>query len=170
MGDIFDCRVTGEPGQTPELTYSLSDERLNMLQERSLGKTILFTDHSDWSNEQIVTAYRSQYHVEEAFKQMKDTKYLSFQPIRHFTDAHICVHAFYCVLAFMLTSLLNKELEQMGHKMSIHRMLDKLKEAQQVVSVFASSKGKPTAKAAYSRFEGITKEYSDKYDLIKYLN
>ena len=170
MRDIFDYTITGERGQTPELTFSLSDERLNMLQEHSLGKSVLFTDHSDWSNEQIVTAYRSQYHVEEAFKQMKDTKYLSFQPIRHFTDAHIRVHAFYCVLAFMLTSLLNKELEQMGYKMSIHRMLDKLKEAQQVISVFASSKGRPVAKAAYSRFEGVTKEYADKYDLLKYLN
>ena len=70
----------------------------------------------------------------------------------------------------MLTSLLNKELEQMGYKMSIHRMLDKLKEAQQVISVFASSKGSPVARAAYSRFEGVTKEYADKYDLLKYLN
>ena len=170
MRDIFDYTVTGEPGQTPELTFSLSEERWSMLQERVLGKSILFTDHSDWSNEQIVTAYRSQYHVEEAFKQMKDTKYLSFRPIRHFTDAHIRVHAFYCVLAFMLTSLLNKELEQMGHKMSIHRMLDKFQETQQVVSVFASSNGRPTAKAAYSRFEGVTKEYADKYNLLKYLN
>ena len=170
MRDIFDYKVAGEPGQTPELTFSLSDERWSMLQERSLGKSILFTDHSDWSNEQIVTVYRSQYHVEEAFKQMKDTKYLSFRPIRHFTDAHIRVHTFYSVLAFMLTSLLNKELEQMGHKMSIHRMLDKFQEAQQVISVFASSNGRPTAKAAYSRFEGVTKEYADKYDLLKYLN
>jgi transposase len=169
MRDIFDYTVTGVPGHTPELTFSLSDERLSLLQERSLGKSILFTDHSNWSNEQIVTAYRSQYHVEEAFKQMKDTKYLSFRPIRHFTDAHIRVHAFYCVLAFMLTSLLNKELEQMGHKMSIHRMLDKFQEAQQVVSVFASSNRRPTVKAAYSRFEGISKEYADKYDLLKYL-
>jgi transposase len=169
MRDIFDYTVTGVPGQTPELTFSLSDERLNLLQEHSLGKSILFTDHSDWSNEQIVTAYRSQYHVEEAFKQMKDTKYLSFRPIRHFTDTHIRVHAFYCVLAFMLASLLNKELEQMGHKMSIHRMLDKFQEAQQVISVFASSDRRPTVKAAYSRFEGISKEYADKYDLLKYL-
>lgn len=170
MRDIFDFAVTGEPGQIPELTCFLNNERLAALQERLLGKTVLFTDREDWSNEQIVSAYRSQYHVEEAFKQMKDTKYLSFRPIRHFTDANIRVHTFYCVLAFMLTALLNKELEHMGHKISINRMLEKFQAAQQVVSVYASANKKPVIKIAYSRFDGIVKEYAEKYDLLKYLN
>ena len=171
MRDIFDFDVTGEPGQVPELTFSCSGERLAALQERVLGKTVLFTDRKEWSNEQIVSAYRSQYHVEEAFKQMKDTAHLSFRPLRHFTDAKIRVHAFYCVLAYMLATLLNKELEQMGHVVSINRMLDKFQEAQQVVSVFSTASGKkPVAKTAYSRFEGLAKEYDDKFGLLKYLN
>ena len=94
----------------------------------------------NWSNEQIVGAYRSQYHVEETFKQMKNTDYLTFRLVRHFTDANIRVHAFYCVLALTLTCLLNKELEQMGHTISIHRMLDKFQEARQVVSVYTDTK------------------------------
>jgi len=171
MRDIFDCTVTVEPGQTPELTFSCSDERLVALQERILGKTVLFTDRKEWSNEQIVSAYRSQYHVEDAFKQMKDTAHLSFRPLRHFTDDKIRVHAFYCVLAYTLAALLNKELKQMGHSVSINRMLDKFQEAQQVVSVFNTASGKkPVVKTAYSRFEGFAKEYDDKYGLLKHLN
>jgi transposase len=169
MKEIFDFTVTGESSKTPKITFSLSDERWAGLQERVLGKTVLFTDQSGWSNEQIVRAYRSQYHVEDAFKQMKDTKYLSFRPMRHFTDEHIRVHAFYCVLALALTNLLNKELEQMGHKISVRRMLDVFQSAQQVISVYASSEGKPLVKTAYSRFEGITKKYFDKHDLTKLL-
>ena len=171
MRDVFDCVVTGEPGQTPEMTFSMNNDSLAALQERVLGKTVLFTDRKEWSNEQIVSAYRSQYHVEEAFKQMKDTTHLSFRPIRHFTDANIRVHAFYCVLAYMISALLNKELKQMGHKLSINRMLDNFKEAQQVISVFNAASGKkPIVKTAYSRFEGIAKEYDEKYGLLKYLN
>ena len=170
MKDIFDFSVTGEPGQTPKIKYSLNNVRWEDLQERVLGKSVIFSDHSDWSNEQIVEAYHSQYHIEDAFKQMKDTKYLSFRPLRHFTDDHIRVHAFYCVLALTLASLLNKELEMMGSKMSVRRMLDKFQEAQQVISVYASPKGKPTVKTAYSRFDGITKEYSNKYNLLEYLD
>ena len=170
MKDIFDYAVTGEPGQTPTMSFALNPDLWDLLQERVLGKTILFTDHAEWSNEQIVRAYRSQFHVEEAFRQMKDTKYLSFRPMRHFTDENIRVHAFYCVLALTLTCLLNKELELMGYKMSIRRMLDKFQEAQQVISVFANSGGNPTVKTAYSRFEGISKEYTEKYSLLEYLN
>jgi len=171
MYDIFDCTVTSEPDQTPELEFSLNNERLAALKERSLGKTILFTDRREWSNEQIVTAYRSQYHVEEAFKQMKDTAHISFRPLRHFTDANIRVHAFYCVLAYMLAALLNRELKQMGHNVSINRMLDKFQEAQQVISVFNQASGKkPVVKTAYSRFEGIARDYDKMYDLLKYLN
>ena len=169
MKDIFDYTVSGKPGEVPAITFSLNQERWDGLQERKLGKTVLFTDHSDWSNEQIVSAYRSQYHVEEAFKKMKDTKYLSFRPVRHFTDEHIYVHAFYCVLALTLSSLLNKELEQMGHMMSIRRMFDTFNDAQQVTSVFASSSGKLTTKTGYSRFDGIAKAYADKYKLLEYL-
>lgn len=169
MKDIFDYTVAGAPGTTPTVAFFLNEERWAGLQERILGKTVLFTDHSDWSNEQIVTAYRSQYHVEEAFKTMKDTKYLSFRPVRHFTDEHIRVHAFYCVLALTLSCLLNKELEQMGYKISIRRMFDTFQDAQQVISVFASSSGKPTIKTGYSRFDGVAKAYADKYNLLEYL-
>jgi Transposase len=169
MKDIFDYTVTGEPGEVPTITFTINQEHLDGIQERSLGKTVLFTDRSDWSNEQIVSAYRSQYHVEEAFKKMKDTKYLSFRPVRHFTDEHIYVHAFYCVLALTLSSLLNKELEQMGHKMSIRRMFDAFNDAQQVTSVFASLSGNLTTKTGYSRLEGIAKAYTEKYNLLEYL-
>jgi transposase len=169
MKEIFDFTVSGGFGQTPKISFSLNGERLTGLQERVLGKTILFTDQSDWSNEQIVKAYRSQYHVEDAFKQMKDTKYLSFRPMRHFTDDNIRVHAFYCVLALTLTCLLNKELENMGYKMSIRRMLDIFQCSQQVISVYSVPKGKPIAKTAYSRLDGVTKDYFNKHSLLKLL-
>ena len=170
MEDIFDVIITGEANQTPKVLFSLNDRRFKELQERTLGKTALFTDQFDWTNEQIVNAYRSQYHVEDAFKQMKDTKYLSFRPMRHFTDDNIRVHAFYCVLALTLTNLLNKELNQMGHVMSVRRMLDVFQAVQQVISVYSIDKGKPVVKTAYSRLDGVVKEYTDKYKLLEFVS
>ena len=170
MKDVFSYAVDGEPGETPYMTYSFKIEWWDLLKERILGKSILFTDRNDWTTEQIVGAYRSQYHVEEAFKQMKDTKYLSFRPVRHFTDEHIRVHAFYCILSYMLTCLLNKELDQMGHKLSIHKMLDLFHNTRQVISVYLQNDGKPVVKTSYSRFDGIPKEYAIKYRLLEYLS
>jgi transposase len=90
------------------------------------GKTILFTDNADWTEEQIVSAYRSQYHIEDAFKQMKDPHFLGWSPMFHWTDSKIQVHAFYCVLALLLTSLLQRELAGKGEHLSINRMLEEL--------------------------------------------
>jgi transposase len=169
MSEIIDVTVSGEKGTIPEIRYGLNIEKYRKLQETKLGKTILFSDRKEWSNEQIVSTYRAQYHVEEGFKQLKDTKCLSFRPIHHWTDDKIRVHTFYCILALMLASLLNKELEEMGHKMSINRMIDEFKRAQQVITVFPVGDKKKTAVSSFSRFEGVVKEYAEKYKLEKYV-
>jgi transposase len=169
MRDIFDVTVSGEKGVIPEIRYGLNIEKYKNLQERRLGKSILFTDRNEWSNEQIVASYRSQYHVEEAFKQMKNTEYLFFKPMHHWTDGKIRVHGFYCVIALMLAGLLNKEIEQMGYKMSVNRMLDTFKGAQQVITVFPTCDNKKVAITSFSRFEGLVKEYADKHMLGKYV-
>jgi transposase len=119
-----------------QLEFSLDLSRLEELRKRQLGKTILYTDNHDWTNERIVTAYRSQYHIEQAFKQMKNADHLDFRPIYHWTDQKIRVHAFYCVLALRLCSLLNRELHGHGIDISINRMLDILGEVKQVITVY----------------------------------
>ena len=109
-----------------ELTFHTDQAALDRLCRVQFGKTILFTDNADWSEEQIVLAYRSQYHIEDAFKQMKNPHFLGWSPMFHWTDSKIQVHAFYCVLALLLTSLLQRELARKGEPLSINRMLEEL--------------------------------------------
>lgn len=54
------------------------------------------------------------YKIEDAFKQMRNVDFLGFRPMYHWIDPKIMVPAFYCVLALMLCSLLNKELHDKG--------------------------------------------------------
>jgi transposase len=89
-------------GADNRLDYSFNRTGFRELKEKRLGKSILYTSRSDCTAEKIVLAYRSQYLVEEAFRWMKNVKYLSFLPIHHFTDGKIRVHAFYCVLALLI--------------------------------------------------------------------
>ena len=109
-----------------ELTFRTDQAALDHLCQVQFGKTILFTDNADWTEAQIVSAYRSQYHIENAFKQMKDPHFLGWSPMFHWTDSKIQVHAFYCVLALLLTSLLQRELAGRGEHLSINRMLEEL--------------------------------------------
>src|SRR6266705_1980206 len=109
-----------------ELTYSTDRAALDHLCHVQFGKTILFTDNADWTEEQIVLAYRSQYHIEDAFKQMKNPHFLGWSPMFHWTDSKIQVHAFYCVLALLLTSLLQREPSRQYEPLRFTRLLEEL--------------------------------------------
>ena len=137
-----------EARQGLELTFRTDQVALDRLCRVQFGKTILFTDNADWSEEQIVLAYRSQYHIEDAFKQMKNPHFLGWSPMFHWTDSKIQVHAFYCVLALLLTSLLQRELAHKGELLSINRMLEELGGIRETLVVYPRRQGQrqfPTA-------------------------
>ncbi|MDR1092186.1 MAG: hypothetical protein LBL79_14025 [Prevotella sp.] len=90
--------------------------------------------------------------------------------MHHRTDEKIKVHAFYCVLALTLASLLNKEVEALGYKMSINKMLDRFSDAQQVISVYPTVGNKKVAKASFSRLDGFFKKYVEEYGLERYIS
>ena len=59
----------------------------------------------------------------------------------HWTDSKIRVHAFYCVLALTLVSLLRRALHQAGLDLSMTRMLESLGEIQEVLLVYPKQAG-----------------------------
>jgi transposase len=135
-------------GKGLELTFRTDQAALDRLCHSQFGKTILFTDNADWSEDQIVLAYRSQYHIEDAFKQMKNPHFLGWSPMFHWTDSKIQVHAFYCVLALLLTSLLQRELARKGEPLSINRMLEELGGIRETLVVYPRRQGQRQASTA----------------------
>ena len=135
-------------GKSLELTFRTDQAALDRLCRVQFGKTILFTDNADWSEEQIVLAYRSQYHIEDAFKQMKNPHFLGWSPMFHWTDSKIQVHAFYCVLALLLTSLLQRELAGKGESLSINRLLEELGGIRETLVVYPRRQGQRQASTA----------------------
>src|SRR5207248_10014506 len=67
----------------------------------------------------LILAYRSQHHVEAAFRTMKDPHFVGWEPLYHWTDQKIRVHAFYCVLALTLAGLLHREAHRAGLELSL---------------------------------------------------
>jgi transposase len=124
-----------------ELTFSTNQAALDRLCRVQLGKTILFTDNADWSDEEIVLAYRSQYHIEDAFKQMKNAHFLHWSPMFHWTDSKIRVHAFYCVLALTLSSVLQREVWNKGELLSINRLLEELGGIRETLVIYPRRQG-----------------------------
>jgi len=141
MKQLFSVKVRVGKDRIPRLRWAFSNKEWKKLDRTLLGKTILFTDRDQWTDEQIVIAYRSQSHVESAFRRMKDPRFLTFRPTHHWTDQKLRVHAFYCVLALMIMSLLRRKLAHAGISMSIARMIDRLKDITEVVNLYPTPKG-----------------------------
>lgn len=154
-----------------ELTFRTDQAALDRLCRVQFGKTILFTDNADWSEEQIVLAYRSQYHIEDAFKQMKNPHFLGWSPMFHWTDSKIQVHAFYCVLALLLTSLLQRELAQRGEPLSINRMLEELGGIRETLVVYPRRQGQRRASTAtcLTRMTALQQQLFSLLDLQRFV-
>ena len=138
MKDLFTVQLEKLANGLPKLSFEFRQDTWKELQATLLGKTILFTDRSDWTDEQIVLGYRSQYHVEDAFRCMKNPHFLTFRPTFHWTDQKLRVHAFYCVLALMILSILRRKLGQKGIHLSIPAMMQKLTDIREVAVVYQS--------------------------------
>jgi transposase len=80
--------------------------------KRYFGLRLLITDRSEWSTAQIIEAYRGQSRVESAFRDLKDPRMLSTRPQFHWTDQKLHVHAFVCVMAYLLVTLLHRRARQ----------------------------------------------------------
>lgn len=140
MKDLFTTSIRGKENRL-SLQWKFNQKVWKTLTRTLLGKTLLFTDRKEWTDEQIVRGYRSQSHVESAFRRMKDPHYLTFRPTYHWTDQKLRVHALYCVLALMILSLLRRKLAQAGIQMSISRMVDKLSGIQEIALLYPGRKG-----------------------------
>lgn len=135
MKELFHFDIREQNGRTA-LTYRFDHAAWQRLQRTLLGKTLLFTDNDEWSDAEIVQAYRSQHHVESAFRCVKDPHHLSIRPQFHWTDQKIEVHVLCCVLAYMLCALLRRELHHKGIDRSIRAILDDLSGIREVGVIF----------------------------------
>ena len=163
MTDIFEYEILEKDGHVL-LTFSDSEQKLKSIVEEQLGKTALFTDRSDLTDYQIVSAYRSAWHVESSFKQMKDTDFLTVRPIFHWTDPRIAIHIFICVLAYRLCTLLRKELHQKGIDCSIDQYLESMNAVNRVTT-FYGSVTKPKKIEAFIAGDNLASRIEEVYGL-----
>ncbi|MEX0708937.1 MAG: IS1634 family transposase [Woeseia sp.] len=169
MKDLFEVKLTLE-GKLPVLEYELRHRAWNDLQRTLLGKTILFTDNHDWTDSEIVHAYRAQHHIEDAFRDMKDPDHIAMRPQFHWTDQKVQVHVFTCVLALMLLSLQRRELAAKGFALSNRRMLELLGSIREIVTVFPPAEGEsePQLRTTLSAMSPEQRSLFDALELGRY--
>ncbi|MDJ0315020.1 IS1634 family transposase [Arthrobacter sp. H35-D1] len=169
VNEVLHTTLTGDTPATFILTHTVDAGARKKLEHRVFGKRILITNQPDWSPAQIVAAYRSQSHVEDSFRQLKDRQVVSFSPMHHWTDDHIRVHTFTCVLALQIAHLMTRTAAKAGLPLSTRALLDELGSIQETVLLHHDgAKGRPRAQRLLTEHSKTAEKLSGLFTLETY--
>lgn len=161
MNNIFQISVD-EVDNLPYVTYSIDRKYLDSLINNGLGRTLLVASRLEWSEKEIISAYRSLNSIESAFKKMKHQDFLHWQPMHHWTDQKIAIHAFYCVLALLLASLAHKTVVEGEVDISLPAMIEDLNEIREVAFIYSGTVSKDQRNGiSLSKMSTIQKKMAD---------
>jgi transposase len=165
---IITTTLHGQHPPSLRLDWQIDTPARQALEAELFGKRILFTDRHDWTVAQVVAAYRSQEEIEADFRQMKDPKVVSFQPVHHWTDQKVVVHAFYCTLALAVARLLRREAARAGLAMSVRELLGHLGAIQETVMLYQGQRGRPRARRMLTERTPLQARLHDLFGLHTY--
>lgn len=142
LGDLIAITVKKPKSGIPRLSYHLDSDALKKLSDNYLGKTILITSRKEWDEGMIIKVYRSQYVIENVFKEMKNRNDGTWWPLHHWTNSKILVHGLYCTIAILLRSLIFRRVTFAGVKISLTRLLSELRAIREVINVYTPKPGR----------------------------
>ena len=131
------------------LQFDFDSAAFSQLLAQRLGRTVLLTNHLDWSAEQVVAGYAGQQSIERVFRGLKDRDWLGWDPMHHWTDRKIRIHAFYCMLGISLLHYLHKQARVAWADLSLEQLLEELAEIKQFVLLYPPQGEKGPARTAY---------------------
>jgi len=105
-----------------DMQFSVDYLKLKEIED-GLGFRIIMTDRHHWNTADIIKAYYGQAKIENAFKDLKSPYHLALKPQFHWTDQKIRVHYFICVMGYLLSAIL---LRQVREKTKFKGCLDSL--------------------------------------------
>jgi transposase len=131
------------------LQFDFDSAALPQLLNQRLGRTVLLTNRMDWSAEQIVAGYGGQQSIERVFRGLKDGDWLGWDPMYHWTDRKIRIHAFYCMLGISLLQYVHQQAKAGWADLSVEQLLEELDQIKQFVLLYPPQGEKGPPRTAY---------------------
>jgi hypothetical protein len=125
------------------LQFQVDHAALQRLLTQRLGRTLLLTNRMDWAAQQVVEAYGGQQQMERVFRGLKEGDWLNWQPLYHWTDSKIRVHAFYCMLGISLLHYVHQQARQFWPQITLEKLEEELQQIQQFVLLYPPQGGGP---------------------------
>ena len=155
------------------LSYRTDQDAIEHVAQHEWGKRIIFTGRHDWTDQEIIAAYRAQSKGENAFRQSKDREFVSYSPAFHWTDQKLTVHSFYCTLALMIVSLIERQIRHagieqealpLGAKLAM-RLLNEIDEVTLIYPPSGGRQGRPRIRTRLAEMDETQHELYEALDL-----
>jgi len=160
--------LTGDQPKDLRLIWSIGPEARATLEEEIFGKHALITSHDDWPVPEVIAGYRSQSEAEFSFRQMKDTRVVSFSPMHHWTEHNIRVHVFTCVLALQVAHLMRLKARRAGLDPSVRELLARLAGIGETVLIYPSTGGRPKARRMTTEMTADQQQLHEIFSLARW--
>jgi transposase len=161
--------LTGEVPADLRLSWAVDPAARQQLEDELFGKHVLITDHDHWPVPDVVAAYRSQSEAEFSFRQLKDRHVVSFSPMFHWSEHHIRVHVFTCVLALQIAHLMRLQTERAGLHLSVRELLTQLAGIGETVLIYPTGgRGRPKARRMLTETTKLQDQLAQIFDLDRH--
>lgn len=160
--------LTGDTPAQHRLTWHIDTAARDELETEIFGKRVLITNRDQWSTAEVVAGYRSQSEAEFGFRQLKDPHVVSFSPMHHWTDHHIRVHVFTCVLALQIAHLMRRQADHAGIHLSVRELLAALARIEETVLIYPSTGGRPKARRMLTETDAQQDDLINIFDLHRH--
>jgi transposase len=140
------------------LSFQVDHAALQELITHRLGRTLLLTNRGDWTGEQVVAAYASQQELEQVFRGLKEGDWLNWQPLHHWTDSKIRVHAFYCLLGLSLLHYVLRQAQTFWPQLTVEKLQEELEQIQQFVLLYPALGGGPHRTATVAATQSLVQK------------
>jgi transposase len=153
--------------------YRTDPDQIEQIAQREWGRRIIFTGRHEWTNQEIIAAYRAQSKGENAFRQDKDREFVSYSPAFHWTDQKLKVHGFYCTLALMIVSLIERQIRHadihqddlpLGAKLAM-RLLNEIDEVTLIYPPAGGRQGRPRIRTRIATMDETQQQLYTALDL-----
>jgi len=165
---VITWQLAGGQPKDLRLTWHIDPQARAELEEEIFGKHVLITSHDDWTVPDVVAGYRSQSEAEFSFRQMNDTRVVSFSPMHHWTEHNIRVHVFTCVLALQLAHLMRLQAARAGLRMSVRELLRELGGIGETILLYHGDRGRPRAHRMLTETTPVQDKLTATFGLARY--
>jgi len=143
MRRMLQIEILQEQGRW-RLAMSVNATEYQRLTEEQFGLRVLMSDRDDLSTAELIGAYRGQSRAERSFREMKDPETCAVRPQYHWTDQKLKVHAFCCVVGYLVLKLLERRARQAGVPVRSPRaLLRALQGIREVTVMESGARGRP---------------------------